>query len=85
MFYLDPRRLATLVATVAYVEARSVDDCLELLDLLVTTELLGKAERATDKERARRHPDLARHSSRLAAAIAEYISMHLWQKTRRRL
>jgi len=35
----------------------------------VTTELLGKAERATDKERARRHPDLARHSSRLAAAV----------------
>ena len=64
----DTRRLATLVATVAYLEARSVDDCLELLDLL-TTELLGKAERATDKERARRHPDLARHSSRLAAAV----------------
>lgn len=65
----DPRRLATLVATVAYLEARSVDDCLELLDLLVTTELIGKAESATDKERARRHPDLARHSSRLAAAV----------------
>jgi hypothetical protein len=65
----DTRRLATLVATVAHLEARSVDDCLELLDLLVTTELLGKAERATDKERARRHPDLARHSSRLAAAV----------------
>jgi hypothetical protein len=63
------RRLATLVATVAYLEARSVDDCLELLDLLVTTELLGKAERAADKERARRHPDLARHSSRLADAV----------------
>ena len=65
----DPRKLATLVATVAYLEARSVDDCLELLDLLVTTELVGKAESATDKERARRHPDLARHSSRLAAAV----------------
>ena len=56
-------------STVAYLEARSVDDCLELLDLLVTTELVGKAESATDKERARRHPDLARHSSRLAAAV----------------
>ena len=40
------RRLATLVATVAYLEARSIDDCLELLDLLMMTELLGKAERA---------------------------------------
>ena len=63
------RQLATLVATVAYLEARSVDDCLELLDLLMTTELLGKAEAATDKERARRHPPLARHSARLAAAV----------------
>jgi uncharacterized protein DUF4158 len=45
------RRLATLVATVAYLEARSVDDCLELLDLLMATELLGKAEAAADKER----------------------------------
>ena len=35
----------------------------------MATELLGKAKRATDKERARRHPDLARHSSRLAAAV----------------
>ncbi|HEX6522370.1 MAG TPA: hypothetical protein VF070_20535 [Streptosporangiaceae bacterium] len=35
----------------------------------MTTELVGKAESTTDKERARRHPDLARHSSRLAAAV----------------
>ena len=63
------RRLATLLATVAYLEARSIDDCLELLDLLMTTELLGKAEAAAGKERARRHPGLARHSARLAAAV----------------
>ncbi|HEX6522369.1 MAG TPA: hypothetical protein VF070_20530 [Streptosporangiaceae bacterium] len=31
--YGDPRKLATLVATAAYLEARSVDDCLEPLDL----------------------------------------------------
>lgn len=65
----NERRLATLVATVAYLEARSVDDCLELLDLLMMTELLGKAEAAADRERARRHPVLARHSARLAAAV----------------
>jgi Domain of unknown function (DUF4158) len=63
------RRLATLLATVAYLEARSIDDCLELLDLLMTTELLGKAGAATGKERARRHPGLVRHSARLAAAV----------------
>ena len=54
------RRLATLVATVAYLEARSIDDCLELLDLMMMTELLGKAEAAAGKERARQHPALAR-------------------------
>jgi hypothetical protein len=63
------RKVATLVAAVAYLEARSVDDCLELLDLLMVTDLLGKAEAANDKERARRHPSLVRHSARLAAAV----------------
>ena len=37
------RRVATLVATVAYLRARSIDDCLELLDLSMVTGLLGKA------------------------------------------
>lgn len=46
------RRVATLVATVAYLEARAIDDCLELLDLLMVTELLGKAERASKDEKA---------------------------------
>ncbi|WP_226874532.1 DUF4158 domain-containing protein [Microbispora sitophila] len=36
------RQLATLLATVIYLEGKSVDDCLDLLDLLMTTELIGK-------------------------------------------
>ncbi|MEV6986888.1 hypothetical protein AB0M95_37305 [Sphaerisporangium sp. NPDC051017] len=56
-------------ATVVYLEGKSVDDCLDLLDLLMTTELIGKAESATDKERARRHPKPARHSATPAAAM----------------
>lgn len=63
------RKLATLLATVVYLEAKSIDDCLELLDLLMVTDLLGKAERETDKERSRQHPRLARHSATLAAAV----------------
>ncbi len=39
------RRIATLVATVAHLQATSIDDCLELSDLLMVTELLGKAKR----------------------------------------
>ena len=65
----DERRLATLVATVAYLEGRAIDDCLELLDLLMTTDLLSKAEKAAGDEQKRRHPSLVRHSARLAAAV----------------
>jgi hypothetical protein len=63
------RRLATLLATVVHLEARATDDCLELLDLLMATELLGKAERESVKEKARQHPRLARASAKLATAV----------------
>jgi hypothetical protein len=63
------RRLATLLATVVELEARTIDDALELFDLLMTTELLGKAHREADKETVRRHPKLAKASARLAAAV----------------
>jgi len=42
------RRLATLLATVQRLQTKTVDDALELLDLLMVTELLGKAHRAAD-------------------------------------
>jgi TnpA family transposase len=42
---------------------------LELLDLLMATELLGKAARDSDKDKVRRHPRLARASAKLAAAV----------------
>jgi hypothetical protein len=63
------RRLATLLATVVFLEANATDDCLELLDLLMATELLGKAERESVKEKARQHPRLARASAKLATAV----------------
>ncbi|MGH9123882.1 MAG: Tn3 family transposase [Acidimicrobiales bacterium] len=63
------RRLATLAATVVYLEAKSIDDCLELFDLLMVTELVGKAERESKKEKVRQHPRLARASAKLAAAV----------------
>ena len=52
----DTRRLATLLATVRHLEAKSVDDALELLDLLMTAELLNKAQTASDRDKARKHP-----------------------------
>ncbi|MGB0093309.1 MAG: hypothetical protein WBP81_12375 [Solirubrobacteraceae bacterium] len=67
------RRIATLVATVAHLQATSIDDCLELFDLIMTTELLGKAERETNKQRAREHPRLARASAKLARVVGKLL------------
>ncbi|MCA1678133.1 MAG: Tn3 family transposase, partial [Actinobacteria bacterium] len=39
----------------------------------MVTELLGKAKRETDKQRARDHPRLARVSVKLAAAVRELL------------
>ncbi|MDX6324801.1 MAG: hypothetical protein QOK15_1155 [Nocardioidaceae bacterium] len=63
------RRLATLTATVVHLQAASIDDCLELFDLLMVNELVAKADRETSKQRARQHPRLARASVTLAAAV----------------
>jgi hypothetical protein len=64
----EGRRLATLLATVRHLEGKSIDDTLELLDLLMATELLNKAQTAASKEKVRKHPKLARASARLAVA-----------------
>ena len=72
------RRLATLMATVRHLEAKSVDDTLELLDLLMTTELLGKAHTAADKEKVRKHPKLAKASARLAVAVEALFESDGW-------
>lgn len=74
----DARRLATLMATVRYLEAKSVDDTLELLDLLMSTELLNKAQTAADKETVRKHPQLTEATARLAVAVAALFDSDEW-------
>ena len=69
------RRTATLVATVTHVQAAAIDDCLELFDLLMVTELLGKARRETNKQRAWEHPRLARASAKLAVAVEKLLEV----------
>jgi hypothetical protein len=65
----EPRRLATLVATVRSLEASAVDDALELFDVLMTNDLLARAARESRKEKLRRYPRLSRDAGRLAAAV----------------
>jgi hypothetical protein len=64
------KRWAVVAATVAYLQGKAIDDALELLDLLMVTELLGKAERVSEKETLRTHPRLARASMKLARAVS---------------
>ena len=52
------RRLATLLATVVALEAKATDDCLELLDLLMVTELLGLDQPRTAGLNAAREREL---------------------------
>lgn len=64
----DDRRIATLLATVRHLEGAAVDDALLLFDLLMSTVLLSRANRAGDAEKLRNLPKLRVAAARLAAA-----------------
>jgi hypothetical protein len=65
----DDRRRATLVATVAHLQTRAVDDALDLLDVLVTSRLLARAERDSNQSKVRTWPRLGKASVTVAAAL----------------
>ncbi len=75
------RRVATLLATVRHLEGKAIDDALGLLDLLMATELLTKARNASDKDRIRKHPRLAKASARLAVAVEALFAADGWSGT----
>lgn len=64
------RKLATLLATVVHLQARAIDDALELFDFLMTHELLAKAYRQSREETLRRYAQVSRDAGKLAAAMA---------------
>lgn len=74
---IEPRRnrLAVLVATVKVLSDRATDDVLELLDLLMVTNLLSKAERESRDEKLRRYPRVSRHAGKLSAAVKMLLEM----------
>ncbi|GAB2804601.1 Tn3-like element Tn3 family transposase [Streptomyces chlorus] len=65
----DSRRLATLLATAVYLTTRAVDDALDLLEVLIATKLLAKAERETVKEKIKTLPKVERAGAKLATAF----------------
>nr|WSZ95889.1 Tn3 family transposase [Streptomyces sp. NBC_00857] len=65
----DSRRLATLLATAVYLTSRAVDDALDLLEVLIATKLLARAERETAKQKLKTLPRVERAGIRLATAF----------------
>ncbi|WTA40218.1 DUF4158 domain-containing protein [Streptomyces sp. NBC_00846] len=65
----DSRRLATLLSTAVYLTTRAVDDALDLLEVLVATKLLARAERDTAKEKLKTLPKVERAGAKLATAF----------------
>src|SRR5450755_1550968 len=63
------RRAAALLATVRQLEIDSVDDALDLFDLLMATKLLARAERQSDKAKLKSLPALRRAAAKIARAL----------------
>lgn len=68
----------TRLATVRFLEAKAVDDALELFDVLITNELLGRAERESSREKLRRYPRISRDAGKLAAAVEVFLEAREW-------
>lgn len=75
-----PKRLATLLATVVYLEAKATDDALELFDVIMTSELLARAERRSSADKLKRYPRMSKDATRLAAAVAVLLEAEEWDE-----
>ncbi|WSC31992.1 Tn3 family transposase [Streptomyces sp. NBC_01768] len=65
----DSRRLATLLATAVHLTTRAIDDALDLLEVLLATKLLARAERESAKEKLKTLRRVERASAKLAIAF----------------
>jgi hypothetical protein len=63
------RRAATLLATIRQLEVDSVDDALDLFDLLMATKLLARAERQSEKAKLKSLPAPRRAAAKIAQAL----------------
>ena len=69
------RRAATLLATIRQLEVDSVDDALDLFDLLMATKLLAKAERLSDKAKLAKLPALRHEAAKIARALGVLLEL----------
>ncbi|MEU1458424.1 Tn3 family transposase [Streptomyces avermitilis] len=66
----EPRRTATVLATLRHLEGASVDDALTLFDVLMATKLLARAEREEDKAELKGLPKLRKAAAKVASAVS---------------
>ncbi|MGW1997778.1 Tn3 family transposase [Embleya sp. NPDC001921] len=67
--HTDERRPATLPATAVHLAERTVDDALDLLDVLVATKLPARVERESAKAKLKTLPRVERASAKPATAF----------------
>ncbi|MFJ9181379.1 Tn3 family transposase [Streptomyces sp. NPDC102360] len=66
----EPKRTAMLTAVMRHLEAKAIDDALELFTVLMSTKLLSTAKRLTNKDRLSTLPQLEK-ASRITARISK--------------
>ncbi|MEU7028938.1 Tn3 family transposase [Streptomyces sp. NPDC046275] len=64
----EPKRTAMLTAVMRHLEAKAIDEALDLFQVLMATRLISTAKRATDKDRLSTLPQLEKASRTLARA-----------------
>ncbi|MFD0271350.1 Tn3 family transposase [Streptomyces sp. NPDC127106] len=69
----EPKRTAMLTAVMRHLEAKAIDDALDLFEILMATRLISTTKRATDKERLSTLPQLEKASRIVARASKVFI------------
>lgn len=69
----EPKRTAMLTAVMRHLEAKAIDDALDLFEILMATRLISAAKRSTDKQRLSTLPQLEKASRLVARAATVFI------------
>nr|WP_234375755.1 DUF4158 domain-containing protein [Streptomyces sp. CB01373] len=74
----EPKRTAMLTAVMRHLEAKAIDDALDLFEILMVTRLISTAKRSTDKHRLSTLPQLekaARITARVSKVVIEELEL----------
>nr|WP_234332063.1 Tn3 family transposase [Streptomyces sp. NRRL F-5650] len=66
----EPKRTAMLTAVMRHLEAKAIDDALDLFEILMATRLISTTKRARDKERLSTLPQLEK-AARITARVSK--------------